>query len=74
MLKDLVEVEVKAEFKEECNGEYNVILEDKSENINEIILDEGFGECSQQDNVKWMEIEKKAKGASRGLWGRNQDD
>ena len=73
-MKEYIDIEFKVEFKEEHNGEYRVILNDKGECLNEIVLDEGWGEHTESGNEKWAAIEKKAKDAARGIWNNEKDD
>lgn len=74
LIKDYLDTDFKIEFKEEYNGEYRVILNDKDECLNEIVLEEGWGEYSDVGIEKWGVAEKKAKEGSRGIWGNDRDD
>jgi len=66
-LTDLLDCEFKVEFKEECSGEYNVILHDKDGTINEDVLAHGLGQCTAEIPA-WQELERKAKADFRGVW------
>lgn len=68
----MLEGEFKVEFKEECSGEYNVILNDKDGVINEDIIAHGLGHCTT-DLAGWQDLENKAKADGRGIW-QDQDD
>lgn len=51
-----------------------MILNDKNECLNEIVIEEGWGEYSDVGNEKWAALEKKAKDGSRGVWSNDRDD
>lgn len=48
LLQELIDADFKVEFKEESNGEYNVIIQDKEGTINEEVIAEGLGECTAE--------------------------
>ena len=47
---------------------------EKGECLNEIVLEEGWGEYADVGIEKWATAEKKAKDGSRGVWGNDRDD
>ena len=78
ILKDFIGADLRVVFKEELipqgkeNIDYKVVMTEKKECVNLLLLQYGEGECSCEDE-EWRRVEEKAQKAREGKWGKEDD-